>query len=140
MKPGWNFYSVIVVYIKKFELFFSGRSLSSKPSHHQGHEDQDELVDRGPLRESRDYGYNHYMAPAPAPVYHAPPQIYHAPAPVYHPPPAPTYISIPAAPPTHPVYPYKPDFDLTPIFISILPLFLLAGTLLGYALSGKIGR
>ena len=74
------------------------------------------------------------MYHAPAPVYHAPAPVYQAPAPVYHAPaPAPTYISVPA--PAHPHHLYKPDLDLTPIFLSILPLFLLAGTLLGYALS-----
>ena len=106
--------------------------------------DPSQFSERGPLQISRDYsGHNsdYNMPPiyiAPQPVYHAPAPapVYHAPAPMYHPAPAPTYISVPS----HPVQPYKPDLDLTPILFSILPLFLIAGSLLGYAFSSKSSR
>jgi hypothetical protein len=111
-------------------IVFSDHSLDRKEDHNQ-------FSSRG----SRDYQTPTYMAPvyhapaqiyqAPVPVYQAPAPVYQAPAPMYHAQaPPPTYISIPA-----PHHPFKPDLDLTPILLSILPLFLLAGTLLGYAVS-----
>ena len=118
-----------------------GNSIVHKDTTDQYDDDDDDnsqYPDRGPLRVSRDYGYSSgYNSPPvyvqPQPVYQAP-----APAPVYHPPPPvyqpPTIISMP---PAHPVYPHKPDLDLTPILFSILPLCLIAGSLLGYAFSGK---
>ena len=63
------------------------------------------------------------------PSHHSP--RYHPPPPSY-PPPPPSYPA-----PSHPP-PYKAvyDVDFTPIFLSLLPLFLVLGTLLGLLLSG----
>ena len=65
-----------------------------------------------------------------SPRYHPPPS-YHPPPPSYHPPP-PSYPAPPHPPPYKAVY----DVDFTPIFLSLLPLFLVLGTLLGLLLSG----
>ena len=81
----------------------------------------------------REYSFSSH---APAPSYQAPAPTYHAPAPIYHPHiqsyKSPSYHP----PPQPPAYKAVYEVDFTPIFLSLLPLFLVLGTLLGLALTG----
>jgi hypothetical protein len=70
----------------------------------------------------------------PAPSYRLPPPSYHPPPPSYHPPPKPKVHNY--APPQPPLYKAVYEVDFTPIFLSLLPVFLVLGTLLGLALTG----
>ena len=72
---------------------------------------------------------HHSSYPAP-PSYHPAPPSYHPAPPSYHPPP-------PSYSPSHPTaYKAVYEVDFTPIFLSLLPLFLVLGTLLGLLLPG----
>lgn len=139
-----NFETVLIYVCKVFLRsspvlsFVTGRKLTKKTDTVKKVED---------TRDSRDYHYensNQYLPPVyspPAPVYHppaptyvAPQPVYQAPAPVYHAP-APSQTYIVPLPSHQPVIHKKNDVDLLPLLAAFLPLFLILGSMLGFAFS-----